>query len=239
MDELARLRKRVDQQEHSLAVMAEAISALRDGSQALREENRELRLELQAAQRSSATGKSAARADRQRVLGPAAPHLTGHEVPPTFARGLAIAILYAAVFLIAGLLSSVDYDAISDSTSNVVGFVVIPVGLGILATLALSARWGWWPAIFRDEALLSRPRWARLIPVLIALSIAASLIAAPWGDWTVGLVVLILLGTLMVGSRRSSSFAATCSSGCERGSRRRARGSRRLRCSDSSTGSTS
>lgn len=55
LDELARLRKRVDQQERSLAVMAEAISALRDGSQALREENRELRLELQATRRSSAT----------------------------------------------------------------------------------------------------------------------------------------------------------------------------------------
>ena len=72
-DELARLRKRVGQQEHTLAVMAEAISALRDGSQALREENRELRLELQATQRSSATtDRSKLRArDRQHV--PAAP----------------------------------------------------------------------------------------------------------------------------------------------------------------------
>ena len=54
-DELARLRKRVDQQEHTLAVMAEAISALRHSSQALREENRELRLELQATRSSSTT----------------------------------------------------------------------------------------------------------------------------------------------------------------------------------------
>ena len=59
LDELARLRKRIDQQEHSLAVMAAAISALRDGSQALRDENRALRLKMQGAQRSGAiTGAS-------------------------------------------------------------------------------------------------------------------------------------------------------------------------------------
>jgi hypothetical protein len=50
-DELARLRKRVHQQEHSLAVMAQAISALRDGNRAYREENQQLRVELRAARR--------------------------------------------------------------------------------------------------------------------------------------------------------------------------------------------
>ncbi len=59
--ESARLRKRIDQQEHSLAVMAAAISALRDGSQALRDENRRLRLELQATQRSNSRPKLRAR----------------------------------------------------------------------------------------------------------------------------------------------------------------------------------
>ena len=44
--ELDRLRKRVDQQEHTLTVLTEAVSVLRRGSLALREENRELRLQL-------------------------------------------------------------------------------------------------------------------------------------------------------------------------------------------------
>jgi hypothetical protein len=76
--ELARLRKRVDQQEHSLAVMAEAISALRDGSRALREENRELRLELQAT-RSSSTRRSPGRltAAADDALAPAAVRSNG------------------------------------------------------------------------------------------------------------------------------------------------------------------
>ena len=53
--------------------MAEAISALRDGSQALREENRELRLELQATQRSSATTDRSKLRARDRQHEPAAP----------------------------------------------------------------------------------------------------------------------------------------------------------------------
>ena len=48
-DELAHLRKRVDQQERSLAVLVQAVSALRSANAALRDENRELQMELQRA----------------------------------------------------------------------------------------------------------------------------------------------------------------------------------------------
>lgn len=51
-------------------------------------------------------------------------------VPPSLARGAAIAALYAAVFLVAGIASGVDYDELSESASNVLGFVVIPSGSG-------------------------------------------------------------------------------------------------------------
>jgi chromosome segregation ATPase len=49
--ELRRLRRRVDQQEHALARLTEALFALRRGGQALREENRELRLQIEVARR--------------------------------------------------------------------------------------------------------------------------------------------------------------------------------------------
>ena len=52
--EVERLRKRVRQQEISLAVLTEALTALRSGGQALREENRELRHQLDVARRSGA-----------------------------------------------------------------------------------------------------------------------------------------------------------------------------------------
>jgi uncharacterized protein len=124
---------------------------------------------------------------------------SNRRVEASLARALAVAALYAVVFLVAGLLSGVDYDEVSDSTSNVVGFVIIPVALGILATLAVTARWGWWHALFHEDERLTRPRWARLIPVLFVLSITATLIVAPWHEWSVGLVLLILFGTMMVG----------------------------------------
>jgi hypothetical protein len=49
--EVERLRRRVRQQEMTLAHMSEALLALRRGWSALREENRELRLQLDAALR--------------------------------------------------------------------------------------------------------------------------------------------------------------------------------------------
>lgn len=120
-------------------------------------------------------------------------------VTPSFARGLAVAALYAGVFPASGLVSGVDYDKLSESASNVVGFVVVPVGLASLASLALTARWGWWDAVFREKQPLVSPRWARLLPVVFMLAIVTSLIVAPWHQWSGGLVLLILVGTLMVG----------------------------------------
>lgn len=65
-EELQRLRKRVNQQEHSLAVLAQAVSVLRSGSMALRDENRELRLQLQGRRPGATPDRSAPRAlDRQ------------------------------------------------------------------------------------------------------------------------------------------------------------------------------
>ena len=120
-------------------------------------------------------------------------------VPPTLGRGLAVAVLYIAVFLAAALLSGVDYDKLSQSSSNVVGFVIIPVALAIAATLALTARWGWWHRLFHEEQTITWPRWRWVLPALFCLAILTTLVVAPWGDWNAGLVALIFIGTLLVG----------------------------------------
>jgi len=123
----------------------------------------------------------------------------GPRVAPTLGRGIAVAVLYAAIFFVAALISGVDYDKLSQSSSNVLGFVVIPVGLGIIGTLALTARWGWWHQLFHEERTISWPRWRWAIPALLAMSIIVTLAVAPWSDWNAGLILLILAGTLMVG----------------------------------------
>ncbi len=120
-------------------------------------------------------------------------------VPITLGRGIAVAVLYAVVFLVAGIVSGVDYDDISQSTSNVLGFVVIPVGLGIIVTLALTARWGWWHQLFHEDNRIMHPGWRWLVPAFVCGTILVTLIVAPWDEFPVGLVLLILVGTLMVG----------------------------------------
>ncbi|HET9023151.1 MAG TPA: hypothetical protein VFN64_01180, partial [Burkholderiaceae bacterium] len=54
LPDVLRLRRRLGQQERALEVLVQAVSTLRTGSQALREENRELRLELDRVRRSGA-----------------------------------------------------------------------------------------------------------------------------------------------------------------------------------------
>ena len=56
LDELQRLRKRVNQQEESLARLAAALRALRRAGQALRAENRELRLAVQESEAAAEEG---------------------------------------------------------------------------------------------------------------------------------------------------------------------------------------
>jgi hypothetical protein len=51
--EVAKLRRRVGQQDESIARLAEALRALRRAGQALRAENRELRLAVQQADRAA------------------------------------------------------------------------------------------------------------------------------------------------------------------------------------------
>lgn len=61
-------------------------------------------------------------------------------------------------------------------------------------------RWGI-HALWRErpELRLTEHRWIGVIPALLALSILLGVVFAPWGDWSAGVVVLLLVGTLLVG----------------------------------------
>ena len=58
LPDISRLRRQLSQQERTLEVLVQAVTTLRTGSQALRDENRELRLELDRALRAGATAKT-------------------------------------------------------------------------------------------------------------------------------------------------------------------------------------
>lgn len=119
------------------------------------------------------------------------------KVRPSPIVGLAIFVLYAAIFSIGFLASGVDYDQVADTTSNVVKAVVIPVGLGALVLLLLTYFLGWWRPVFRDEN--RAPRWTLLIPAFMVAAVLAGLASADWGARDSAFIVWLLVGTLFVG----------------------------------------
>jgi uncharacterized protein len=118
-------------------------------------------------------------------------------VQPRPIVGLAIFVVYAAIFSIGFLASGVDYDQVGDTTSNVIKAIVIPVGIGALALLLLTYFLGWWRPVFRDED--RAPRWTLLMPVIMAAAILVGLLTADWGGRDPSFIVWLLIGTLFVG----------------------------------------
>jgi membrane protease YdiL (CAAX protease family) len=119
------------------------------------------------------------------------------KVRPSPIVGIAIFVVYAAIFSIGFLASGVDYDQVGDTTSNVVKAIVIPVGIGALVLLLTTFFLGWWRPVFRDED--RAPRWTLLMPAFLAAAILVGLVTADWGDRSTSFVMWLLVGTLFVG----------------------------------------
>jgi len=134
------------------------------------------------------------------TVAPAGERSSPSAAEPTLGQGLILLLLYAVVVVGGQQLSGVDYDRISASSGNALKAIILPVAAGVLVVVAVGWRWGihsLWHE--RRELRLSSPRWIRLIPALIALSIVLGVAFAPWGDWSAGVAVLLLIGTLLVG----------------------------------------
>jgi membrane protease YdiL (CAAX protease family) len=118
-------------------------------------------------------------------------------VQPRPIVGIVIFVVYAAIFSVGFLASGVDYDAVGDTTSNVMKAIVLPVGVGALVLLLVTYFLGWWRPVFRDED--RAPRWTLLIPAFMAVAVLAGLITADWGGRESSFIVWLLVGTLFVG----------------------------------------
>jgi membrane protease YdiL (CAAX protease family) len=119
---------------------------------------------------------------------------------PSLGQGLILLLVYAVVVVGGQQVSGVDYDALGATAGNALKGIILPVGAGIVAVLAVGWRWGV-HSVWRErpELRLTEPRWIGVIPALLALAILLGVVFAPWGDWSVGVVVLLLVGTLLVG----------------------------------------
>ena len=118
-------------------------------------------------------------------------------VQPRPIVGIVLFVVYAAIFSVLFLASGVDYDAVGDTTSNVMKAIVLPVGVGALGLLLVTYLFGWWRPVFRDED--RAPRWTLLIPAFMAAAIVVGLATADWGGRGSSFIVWLLVGTLFVG----------------------------------------
>ncbi len=105
---------------------------------------------------------------------------------------------YVLVFI--GLFAAfgVDYDAVADSSANVLKAVVAPVGAAMLVMIALTTRWGWWRAVMRDHPIVGH-RWMLSIPVLMGCGIVAGLAAVSWDKVDAGVAATLFAGCALVG----------------------------------------
>ena len=115
---------------------------------------------------------------------------------PLVTVGLALG--YMAIVAVTWAVVGLDYDAVGDTTSNVVRGIVVPIALGAVFLVAATSYLGWWgPAIHES---LRAPRWLWAVPVLMFLP-GLGIILGGFGPADRGATYLLALaaGTLLVG----------------------------------------
>ncbi|ANJ28036.1 CPBP family intramembrane glutamic endopeptidase [Agromyces aureus] len=122
-------------------------------------------------------------------------------VARTFWVGLAAAAVY--VLIAAGLGNLMDVLVPTESPElefALSHLVPLPIALALGLWFA---RWsGWWSDIWRQRPVTSQPPrryWMLAVPVLLLVGPVLGLFDVPWSDRSVGLVLLLALGCLLVG----------------------------------------
>ena len=111
---------------------------------------------------------------------------------------LGLAAVYMVIVAITWIIVGFDYDAVGDSTSNIVQGIVLPVALASVFMAAATSYLGWWrPAIHEERRA---PRWLWAVPVLMFLPGLGSLLGG-FGpaDRSASYVFWLAIGTLLVG----------------------------------------
>ena len=118
------------------------------------------------------------------------------EPRPLITVGLAVG--YMAIVAITWTVVGLDYDAVGDSTSNIVKGIVLPVALASAFTAAATSYLGWWGPAIHEE--LRAPRWLWAVPLLMLLPGLGSLLGG-FGpaDRSASYLFWLGVGTLLVG----------------------------------------
>ncbi len=132
-------------------------------------------------------------------------------------RYLAIVAGYLAILLVANVVGYVIAGGGGSTTSGgaagspgytetaaIWSRMVLPVGVSLAFVLAVVTRLGWWRAVVHDHRPVQR--WVWVVPGLLALTIVAGTNYGGLAEKSLGFVVTLLLGTMLIGLTEEIMF---------------------------------
>lgn len=115
---------------------------------------------------------------------------------PLITVGLAIG--YTAIVAITWIVMGTEYDAVGDSTADILKGIVVPVALASVFMAVATSYLGWWHPAIREE--LRAPTWLWAVPTLMVLPGLGSLLGGSGSaDRTAPYLLTLAIGTLLVG----------------------------------------
>ncbi|MFI9745228.1 CPBP family intramembrane glutamic endopeptidase [Streptomyces sp. NPDC052494] len=123
---------------------------------------------------------------------------------PTTGKAILVIVVYLAFYLLAGQLiglfagGEIDTDDVLGTGGSIFFALVLPVAIGALALVGLTAAAGWLRDVFGRQDVRGR-RWMWIAPVLVLLAVVGHVGGTGWDAWDPGRIVLILLLGVFVG----------------------------------------
>jgi membrane protease YdiL (CAAX protease family) len=124
---------------------------------------------------------------------------TTYRVAPNIRNSLIVFVLYLIIIFITQKASGVSYTDITDSSENLLKFVVVPVAVAS-AFLTVFAVWsGWWKDVFRDKYKISGHNWMYLLVVFAILGTILNITTGEIGSLDTTFILYAAIGTALVG----------------------------------------
>ena len=120
------------------------------------------------------------------------------KVRPTPLVSILLFLAYVALIGLVWAVVGLDYDQVGDSTTTVVQGVVVPVGLGAVLLAVAASVLGWWRPALREPARAGRP-WMLVVGLLLVVIAGGNLVVTDWGALEVSFLVVLAVGTALVG----------------------------------------
>ena len=130
------------------------------------------------------------------------------KLKPTWVVAVGITVLYFLTTALWGRLLGIDYDTITDSTDGLLKGMVLRVGLNALLftliAIYLSRIWNGGIYLQRDVPRL--PAWMWILPGVMIAAAVTQIIDNDWGARGIDYVLVLAIGTLLVGINEETTF---------------------------------